>query len=139
VNTILNYYREEAIVEDSKYSNNINLVLAAFWGFIVTFGFVISTLLPIISIIKFYDYSQGTEITLPVRHPSGDPSSHTLRTYPVPPGVIAYTILKVPLFYTMLVTILTHLLRRQIIGWFEHVLYMDDEEAASDAGANGIG
>lgn len=111
VNTIINYCKEEAIVEDSKYLYNIHLVLAAFWAFFVAFGFVISTLFPIISIIKFYDYSQGTEITLPVRHPSNATLSHTLRTYPIPPGVIAYTILKVPLFYTMLVAILTYLLR----------------------------
>ena len=36
----------------------------------------------------------------------------------------------------MLVTILTHLLRRQIICWFEHVLYIDDDE---EGGAGGTG
>ena len=77
--------------------------------------------------------------------PADEQSTPEFKSYPIPPGVIAYNILKVPLFYTMIVTILTHVLRRQIVCWFEHVLYIDDEEGegpnsnqdgALNAGAN---
>ena len=102
------------------------IVLAAFWGFVVTVGFVASTLIPIINIIQYFDYPQGTEYVIPPKHGQG--GDGILRTHPIPPGVIAYNILKFPLFYTMTVSILTHLIKKQIVGWFEHVLYIDDEE-----------
>jgi hypothetical protein len=58
-----------------------------------------------------------------------DPSldSTILASY-TSPGVIAYNILKVPLFYTLSVSVLTFLLKNQITIWFEHVLYIEEED-----------
>ena len=56
VNTILNYLKDEAIREDCKSETFIMiLVFASFWAFVVTFGFVVSTLIPIVDIIQLYD------------------------------------------------------------------------------------
>jgi hypothetical protein len=63
--------------------------------------------------------------------PGDEYNNPTFAYYPIPSGVIAYNILQVPLFYTMIVTVLTHVLRRQIACWFEHVLYLDEEEQAA--------
>jgi hypothetical protein len=42
--------------------------------------------------------------------------------------MVTFKILQVPLFYCLTVLILTHALKRQIVCWFEHILYIDEDD-----------
>jgi hypothetical protein len=52
INTVLNYFKDEALFGD---------ILASFWAFVMTFGFVIGTLLPILNLIQYTDINKNSD------------------------------------------------------------------------------
>lgn len=78
--------------------------MASFWTFVVTFGFVIATLVPIIEIISLYDVDKYT------KWETEAPLADSL-----PLSDQAFRILIVPIIYTLIISLTTPLLRRSIV------------------------
>ena len=136
LNTVGLYFRHEATKHD---------ILGSLWGTLMSSGFMLSTLQPVIEIIKIYDFGANIPDELlenPEKALSEDgkgPSAdfrwylseserYSLEMQTYKRNMVPFLIVIYPMVYCLLSVVISTILRESICNWFESVLYMEELE-----------
>lgn len=135
LNTLSSYFKNEAKMHD---------VLGSLWGLLMAAGFMLSTLQPVIVIIKIFDVAKSIpDKFFDVDFPDKERLETELRWMSQSEQYayemltqrkheIAFLISQYPLIYCFGALLITCLLRNQIGQWFEIILYSDEDEEQAE-------
>jgi hypothetical protein len=143
LNTISLFFRSEARMHDGKLGLVLSflfvIVLGSLWGFLMAAGFMLSTLQPVIVIIKIFDVARGIPDIFFIEDYSDkdelayekqwltESEEYALDMLINKKHEIPYRISLYPLIYCFGGVLITLLLKKQIALWFEVILYSEEE------------
>lgn len=119
-----------------KRENKCNELLGSFWGLLMASGFMFATLYPVLMIIKIYDAGDLAEKVIK-QFQMTEQERHVWEMLTERKNEIAYEICFYPILYCFSAFTLTFLLRKQIVEWFEIILYQDFEDGGNRRRSHG--
>ena len=143
LNTVGLFFRHEATKDD---------ILGSLWGTLMSSGFMLSTLQPVIEIIKIYDFGANIPDELlenpdkalaesgsggsDIRWYLSESERYSLEMQTVKRNMIPFLIVIYPMIYCLLSVVISTILKESICKWFESVLYMEELEESRASRAN---